>query len=71
MQGKRVADVTNRMHVALPKPRDGKARPPVIPPSVAVAQVTSLLCASGVVYCLKVYLIVASARLRLSRWFPA
>lgn len=37
-QGKRVADVTNRMHVALPKPRDGVARPPVIPPSVLAAQ---------------------------------
>ena len=38
LQGKRMADVTNRMHVALPKPRDGVARPPVIPPSVLAAQ---------------------------------
>lgn len=38
LQGKRVADVTNRMHVALPKPRDGVSRPPVIPSSVLAAQ---------------------------------
>ena len=38
LQGKRVADVSNRMHVALPKPRDGVARPPVIPASVLAAQ---------------------------------
>lgn len=33
-----MADVSNRMHVALPKPRDGVSRPPVIPPSVLAAQ---------------------------------
>ena len=38
MQGKRIGDVVNRMHVAMPKPRDGTARPPVIPPSVAAAR---------------------------------
>lgn len=38
MQGKRMTDVSNRMHVALPKPRDGVSRPPVIPASVAVGQ---------------------------------
>ena len=37
IQGKRISDVTNRMHVALPKPRDGLARPPVIPDSVMAA----------------------------------
>jgi hypothetical protein len=42
VSGKRISDVLNRMHVALPKPRAGAAaaaaagggRPPVIPPSV-------------------------------------
>ncbi|GBF88440.1 hypothetical protein Rsub_01152 [Raphidocelis subcapitata] len=38
--GKRITDVLNRMHVALPKPRAGaaKPRPPVIPPGVAEAR---------------------------------
>lgn len=38
--GKRISDVLNRMHVALPKPRAGaaKPRPPVIPPGVAEAR---------------------------------
>lgn len=41
--GKRIGDVLNRMHVALPKPRAGAragaaARPPVIPPGVAEAR---------------------------------
>ena len=38
MQGKRIQDVAHRMHVALPAPRDGVARPPVIPPGVAAAR---------------------------------
>ena len=38
MQGKRIGDVVNRMHVAMPKARDDTARPPVIPPSVAAAR---------------------------------
>jgi hypothetical protein len=38
LAGKRVTDVLNRMHVAVPKPRDRQARPPVIPPSVAAAR---------------------------------
>jgi hypothetical protein len=38
VQGKRLADLVNRIHVALPKARDGKARPPVIPPGVAQAR---------------------------------
>ena len=40
--GKRIGDVLNRMHVAVPKPRAGApagaARPPVIPPGVAEAR---------------------------------
>lgn len=39
--GKRIADVLNRIHVAIPKPRDGSgpsSRPPVIPPGVAEAR---------------------------------
>jgi hypothetical protein len=38
LAGKRVTDVLNRMHVAVPKPRDRQTRPPVIPPSVAAAR---------------------------------
>ena len=38
LQGKRINDVVNRMHVAMPKPRDGAARPPVIPASVQQAR---------------------------------
>ena len=40
-QGKRIGDVVNRMHVAVPKSRDGRTRPPVIPPSVRAAQQTA------------------------------
>lgn len=38
--GRRIGDVLNRMHVALPKPRAGagRPRPPVIPPGVAEAR---------------------------------
>ena len=39
LQGKRVTDVVNRIHVAVPRARDGKARPPVIPAGVQVAKV--------------------------------
>ena len=38
LQGKRINDVVNRMHVAMPKARDATARPPVIPGSVAAAR---------------------------------
>lgn len=38
LQGKRVGDVVNRIHVAMPRARDGLARPPVIPPGVAEAR---------------------------------
>lgn len=38
IQGKRIGDVLNRIHVAQPKKRDGVARPPVIPPGVAEAR---------------------------------
>lgn len=36
--GKRIGDVLNRIHIAMPKPRDGSARPPVIPKGVAEAR---------------------------------
>eukprot|EP00197_Chlamydomonas_leiostraca_P002622 CAMPEP_0202858348 /NCGR_PEP_ID=MMETSP1391-20130828/924_1 /ASSEMBLY_ACC=CAM_ASM_000867 /TAXON_ID=1034604 /ORGANISM="Chlamydomonas leiostraca, Strain SAG 11-49" /LENGTH=682 /DNA_ID=CAMNT_0049537261 /DNA_START=94 /DNA_END=2142 /DNA_ORIENTATION=- len=36
--GKRISDVLNRIHVAMPKQRDAAARPPVIPPGVAEAR---------------------------------
>ena len=39
LQGKRVTDVVNRIHVAVPRARDGKSRPPVIPAGVQVAKV--------------------------------
>ena len=46
LQGKRIGDVANRMHVALPKPRDGVTRPPTIPASVAAARARSGAAAS-------------------------
>ncbi|KAL0858982.1 hypothetical protein ABMA27_010841 [Loxostege sticticalis] len=36
MRTKKVDGILNRLHVAVPSPRDNKARPPVIPPSVAL-----------------------------------
>lgn len=36
--GKRIGDVLNRIHIAVPKPRDTTTRPPVIPPGVAEAR---------------------------------
>lgn len=36
--GKRINDVLNRIHIAMPKPRDTVTRPPVIPPGVAEAR---------------------------------
>lgn len=47
LQGKRVSDVTNRMHVALPKPRDNVSRPRVIPSTVVAAQVGQGTSATG------------------------
>lgn len=38
VQGKHVNSVLNRVHVAMPKPRDGAARPPCIPAGVAEAR---------------------------------
>ncbi|XP_060808744.1 nucleolar GTP-binding protein 1 [Amyelois transitella] len=35
MRGKKVDGILNRLHVAMPAPRDTKPRPPVIPPQVA------------------------------------
>lgn len=37
-QGKRMKDVVNRMHVAIPQPRDHMSRPAVIPPGIAQAR---------------------------------
>ncbi|KAL3287778.1 hypothetical protein HHI36_002240 [Cryptolaemus montrouzieri] len=34
MRTKKVDGILNRLHVALPKPRDNKERPPVIPPNI-------------------------------------
>ncbi|XP_046974893.1 nucleolar GTP-binding protein 1 [Vanessa cardui] len=34
MRTKKVDGILNRLHVATPTPRDGKARPPVLPPAV-------------------------------------
>ncbi|KAJ8707285.1 hypothetical protein PYW08_011419 [Mythimna loreyi] len=36
MRTKKVDGILNRLHVATPTPRDSRARPPVIPPSVAL-----------------------------------
>ncbi|XP_059062637.1 nucleolar GTP-binding protein 1 [Achroia grisella] len=36
MRTKKVDGILNRLHVAVPTPRDGKSRPPVIPPSVVL-----------------------------------
>lgn len=47
LAGKRIGDVLNRMHVALPKPRDNAARPPVIPPSVAAARAAAAAAAAA------------------------
>lgn len=38
LQGKRIKDVVNRMHVAVPQARDRVSRPPVIPAGVAQAR---------------------------------
>jgi len=39
LKSKRVTDVAERLHVAMPKQRDRVARPPVIPPGVEAARV--------------------------------
>ncbi len=36
--GKRIGDALNRIHIAMPKPRDTATRPPVIPPGVQEAR---------------------------------
>ena len=46
VQGKRIGDVANRMHVAMPKPRDGVSRAPSIPASVSAARLNSNAAAS-------------------------
>lgn len=35
VQGKRINDIVNRIHMATPKVRDGRPRPPVLPPNLA------------------------------------
>lgn len=47
LSGKRIGDVLNRMHVALPKARDNTARPAVIPPSVAAARAAAAATAAA------------------------
>jgi len=36
LRGKKAADVLNRLHLAVPKPRDGVERPPFIPPGAKI-----------------------------------
>lgn len=48
MQGKRINDIVNRMHVAMPKQRDGSDRPAVIPPSVALSRSRKAAAAAAV-----------------------
>jgi len=38
LKGKKVGDILNRLHLAVPTPRDNKTRPPVIPQSVLEAK---------------------------------
>jgi len=38
MKGKKVNDILNRLHLATPKPRDDRERPPVIPESILRAR---------------------------------
>ncbi|CAK1593563.1 unnamed protein product [Parnassius mnemosyne] len=38
MRSKKVDGILNRLHVAVPAPRDGKERPPVIPPAALAKQ---------------------------------
>ncbi|WOL19213.1 hypothetical protein Cni_G28010 [Canna indica] len=38
MKSKKINDVLNRFHVAIPKPRDTKERPPCIPPAILEAR---------------------------------
>jgi hypothetical protein len=47
LSGKRIGDVLNRMHVAVPKTRDNTARPAVIPPSVAAARAAAAATAAA------------------------
>lgn len=47
MRGKKVGDVLNRLSIAEPKPRDGKARELSIPPSVLAARAAAAAAAAG------------------------
>ncbi|CAH0761466.1 unnamed protein product [Diatraea saccharalis] len=42
MRTKKVDGILNRLHVAVPAPRDGKSRPPVIPPAVLLKKQQAL-----------------------------
>lgn len=42
--GKRINDVLNRIHIAMPKQRDNSARPPVIPPGEPPPALVCFLC---------------------------
>jgi nucleolar GTP-binding protein len=44
---KRVASIANRLHVAVPKPRDNVARPPCIPVSVLAARAAAAVAATA------------------------
>ena len=41
MRSKKMPEVLNRLHLAVPKPRDAVERPPVIPPGAKVKKMTS------------------------------
>ncbi|CAI5468122.1 unnamed protein product, partial [Closterium sp. Yama58-4] len=47
MRSKRVEDVANRIHVAMPRPRDNKPRPPVIPQAVLDRQAKGIKPSEG------------------------
>ncbi|CAI5496377.1 unnamed protein product [Closterium sp. Naga37s-1] len=47
MRSKRVEDVANRIHVAMPRPRDSKPRPPVIPQAVLDRQAKGVKPSEG------------------------
>jgi nucleolar GTP-binding protein len=47
MKGAKVQDVLNRLHVAVPQARDGKARPPVLPPGMVSVPAAAAAAASA------------------------
>eukprot|EP00029_Vermamoeba_vermiformis_P003478 TRINITY_DN1396_c0_g1_i1.p1 TRINITY_DN1396_c0_g1~~TRINITY_DN1396_c0_g1_i1.p1 ORF type:complete len:645 (+),score=151.87 TRINITY_DN1396_c0_g1_i1:58-1992(+) len=38
LQGKKINEITNRIHVSMPQPRDNVQRPPYVPPTVGVVE---------------------------------